>query len=70
MRHPIYLGLVPDGVRRVGTMTMTRLVFAVVSCAYLLVAIPFEERSLRAHVGGAYDDYMAQVPLETDPGLY
>ena len=34
-------------------MTMTRLVFAVVSGAYLLVAIPFEERSLRATAGGA-----------------
>jgi hypothetical protein len=28
-------------------MTMTRLVFALVSCAYLIVAIPFEERSMR-----------------------
>ena len=37
------------------TMTMTRLVFAVVSSAYILVAIPFEERSMRASSGGAYD---------------
>jgi protein-S-isoprenylcysteine O-methyltransferase Ste14 len=54
----------------VGTMTMTRFVFAVVSCIYLLVAIPFEERSLRRSTNGAYDRYMQQVPRRLLPGLY
>jgi hypothetical protein len=69
VRHPIYLGwfLIVFGV---GTMTMTRLVFAVVSCAYILLAIPFEERSLRRETNGAYDRYMQKVPRKLVPGLY
>jgi len=69
VRHPIYLGWVLI-VFSVGTMTMTRFVFAVVSCAYILVAIPFEERSIRLSSGGAYDRYMKQVPRKMIPGLY
>ena len=69
VRHPIYLGWFLI-VFCVGTMTMTRLVFAVVSCAYLLLAIPLEERSLRAASGGAYDRYMQQVRRKLIPGLY
>jgi protein-S-isoprenylcysteine O-methyltransferase Ste14 len=69
VRHPIYLGwlLVVFGI---GTMTMTRFVFAVSSCAYILVAIPFEERSIRTSSGGAYARYMTQVPWRLIPGLY
>jgi protein-S-isoprenylcysteine O-methyltransferase Ste14 len=69
VRHPIYLGwfLIVFGV---GTMTVTRFVFAVVSCAYILVAIPFEERSIRRSSGGAYDRYIEQVPRRLIPGLY
>lgn len=69
VRHPIYLGWFLI-VFAVGTMTMTRFVFAVVSCIYLLVAIPFEERSLRRSTNGAYDRYMQQVPRKLLPGLY
>ena len=45
-------------------------VFAVVSSAYLLIAIPFEERSLRATTGGAYERYMQQVRWKLVPGVY
>lgn len=69
VRHPIYLGWFLI-VFAVGTMTMTRFVFAVVSCAYILLAIPFEERSLRRSSNGAYDRYMQQVPRKLVPGLY
>jgi hypothetical protein len=69
VRHPIYLGWFLI-VFAVGTMTMTRFVFAVVSCVYLLVAIPFEERSLRRSSNGAYDRYMKQVPRKLLPGVY
>ncbi len=57
VRHPIYLGwfLMVFGVP---TMTNTRLVFALVSCAYLLMAIPLEERSLRLASAGKYDEYI------------
>lgn len=69
VRHPIYLGWFLI-VFCVGTMTMTRFVFAVVSCVYILLAIPFEERSLRQSTGGAYDRYMQKVPRKLVPGLY
>jgi protein-S-isoprenylcysteine O-methyltransferase Ste14 len=69
IRHPIYTGwfLV---VFSVPEMTMTRLVFAVVSSAYLLVAIPFEERSLRRVAGEAYAAYSRRVRWKLLPGLY
>jgi methanethiol S-methyltransferase len=69
VRHPIYLGWFLI-VFSMGTMTMTRFVFAVVSCAYVLVAIPFEERSIKASAGSAYDRYVKQVPRKLIPGLY
>ena len=69
VRHPIYLGWFLI-VFSVGTMTMTRFVFAVVSCAYIVIAIPFEERSIRAASGAAYDRYMQRVPRKLIPGLY
>ena len=69
VRHPIYLGwfLLVFGV---ATMTMTRLLFAVVSCVYILIAIPFEERTLRHASRGRYDDYMRQVRSRLVPGIY
>jgi protein-S-isoprenylcysteine O-methyltransferase Ste14 len=69
VRHPIYTGwfLV---VFPVAVMTNTRLVFAVVSGLYLLIAIPLEERSLRATTAGAYDEYIRRVRWKLVPGLY
>ena len=69
VRHPIYLGWLLL-VFPVATMTMTRLVFAVISSAYIVVAIPFEERSLRRASGGSYDAYMKAVRWKLIPGLY
>jgi methanethiol S-methyltransferase len=69
VRHPIYAGWFLL-VFAVGTMTMTRLVFAVVSSVYVLIAIPFEERSLRTTTGGAYDRYVRQVKRKLIPGIY
>ena len=68
VRHPIYLGwmLLVFGV---GTMTMTRLVFAVVSSVYILIAIPFEERTIRDSSPG-YGEYMRRVPWKLIPHLY
>jgi protein-S-isoprenylcysteine O-methyltransferase Ste14 len=69
VRHPIYSGwfLLVFGAP---TMTMTRLVFAAVSSVYLLIAIPFEERSIRTASGGAYDAYAKQVRWKVIPGVY
>jgi hypothetical protein len=68
IRHPIYAGWFVV-VFAVPTMTMTRLVFAATSCAYLLLAIPLEERTLRRTSHGAYDVYMRQVRWKLVPGI-
>ena len=69
VRHPIYTGWFLF-VWAASPMTMTRLVFAAVSCGYLLIAIPFEERSMRALPGGRYDRYATSVRWRLIPGLY
>jgi methanethiol S-methyltransferase len=69
VRHPIYLGWmlmvfgVPD-------MTWTRFAFAAISSAYLIVAIPFEERSLVEAFGREYVDYQRTVRWRVVPGLW
>ena len=69
VRHPLYLGwiLVVFGAAQ---MTGDRFVFAVISTAYLLVAIPWEERSLRGAFGAAYADYQRTVPWRVIPFVY
>lgn len=69
VRHPIYLGwfLLVFAMPR---MTMTRLVFAVVSALYILIAIPLEERTLVRASGGAYDAYREKVRWKLFPGLH
>jgi protein-S-isoprenylcysteine O-methyltransferase Ste14 len=69
VRHPIYSGWIL-WVFGEPSMTATCMLFAVVSSAYLLIAIPWEERALRATSRGAYDRYMAQVPWRLVPGVY
>jgi protein-S-isoprenylcysteine O-methyltransferase Ste14 len=49
---------------------MTRLSFAVISTAYLVVAIPFEERSLVETFGPAYASYRKKVRWRMMPGIY
>ena len=51
-------------------MTSTRLLFAVVSVAYLVIAIPFEERSLVESFGEPYRAYRRQVRWRMVPGVY
>ena len=68
IRHPIYAGWFLL-VFCVPLMTMTRLVFAVISSAYLLIAIPLEERTLAA-AGDAYRAYMRQVRWKLLPRVY
>ena len=69
VRHPIYLGWVLI-VWSVPVMTGTRLVFAVVSTFYLVVAVPLEERQMRRTLGEAYDDYARIVRWRILPGIY
>lgn len=69
VRHPLYLGWAllvfgaPD-------MTFTRLVFAAVSTLYLVIAIPFEERSLIATFGPEYVSYQRKVRWRMFPRVY
>jgi protein-S-isoprenylcysteine O-methyltransferase Ste14 len=69
VRHPIYLGWVLL-VWAASDMTMGRLVFAIISTSYLVIAVPFEERSLRRRFGPAYDAYRRRVRWRIVPGLY
>jgi methanethiol S-methyltransferase len=69
VRHPIYSGWFLL-VFAVPHMTMTRLVFAIVSSVYVLIAIPFEERSLLASSAGAYERYKQKVRFRLVPGIY
>jgi hypothetical protein len=69
VRHPIYLAWL-FLVWTPASMNGTRFVFAAVSTAYLVIAIPFEERSLRASLGPAYAAYAARVRWRLVPGVY
>lgn len=69
VRHPLYLGwfLIVFGVP---TMTASRLVMAVASSLYLVIAIPWEERRLLAAYGESYRDYQHRVLWRAVPGVY
>jgi methanethiol S-methyltransferase len=69
VRHPIYLGWVLM-VLGVPEMTWTRLSFAVISSIYLIIAIPFEERSLIEVFGDAYRRYQEEVRWRLVPGVW
>jgi protein-S-isoprenylcysteine O-methyltransferase Ste14 len=69
VRHPIYFGWLLF-VGGAPLMTSTRLLFAVISVAYLVVAIPLEERSLVANVGPPYEAYRQRVRWRLVPGIY
>ncbi len=60
VRHPIYLGWVL-AVFGAAHMTGDRLAFAIITTAYLVVAIPLEERSLVAAFGTDYEKYRRQT---------
>jgi methanethiol S-methyltransferase len=66
VRHPIYLGWLLF-VWATPVMTGTRFVFAAVSSLYLVVAVEFEERDLRATFGATYVDYQRRVRSKMIP---
>jgi len=69
VRHPIYLGwlLIVFGAP---TMTWGRVLFASISSLYLILAIPWEERSLVEAFGDRYRTYQATVRWRLLPGLW
>jgi protein-S-isoprenylcysteine O-methyltransferase Ste14 len=69
VRHPLYLGwmLIVFGAAH---LTGDRLAFAVITSVYLLLAIPWEERSLEQLFGVEYSRYKRQVRWRVWPFLY
>jgi methanethiol S-methyltransferase len=69
VRHPIYLGWILM-VFGAPVMTTNRLLFAVISSIYLIVAIPWEETSLVSAFGERYRAYQAEVRWRIIPGIW
>jgi protein-S-isoprenylcysteine O-methyltransferase Ste14 len=69
VRHPLYFGwlLLVFGAP---AMTGTRLVFAIISSVYLVIAIPFEERALVDVFEEAYRDYQRRTRFRLLPGVW
>ena len=69
VRHPIYLGwlLATFGPAH---MTLDRLMFAVISAVYLVVAMPIEERALLRSFGKTYARYQERVRWRVVPYIY
>jgi protein-S-isoprenylcysteine O-methyltransferase Ste14 len=69
VRHPLYLGWLL-AVFGAAVMTGDRFTFAAITTAYLLVAIPWEERSLRRIFGEPYARYQQTVRWRVVPYVY
>ena len=62
MRHPLYLGWFL-AFWATPSMTTGHLLFAIVTTAYILVAIRLEERDLVEHFGDDYVEYQKTTPM-------
>jgi protein-S-isoprenylcysteine O-methyltransferase Ste14 len=62
VRHPIMLGFIV-AFWATPVMTWGHLLFAVLTTAYILIAVQLEERDLQAAFGGTYDHYRQEVSM-------
>src|SRR5581483_5624794 len=69
IRHPLYFGWMV-ALFATPHMTGDRLAFAVLTSIYLLIAVPWEERSLRDAFGEDYEQYAAEVRWRVIPYIY
>lgn len=69
VRHPLYLGWVLAGFGA-AHMTGDRLAFAAITTLYLMIAVPWEERSLVKNFGDEYRRYQQRVRWRMLPYLY
>jgi len=69
VRHPLYLGWL---MATLGAAHMTgdRFAFALITAAYLVAAVPFEERSLARSFGDDYARYRRRVRWRIVPFIY
>ncbi|HEX3397926.1 MAG TPA: isoprenylcysteine carboxylmethyltransferase family protein [Steroidobacteraceae bacterium] len=62
VRHPLYIGWLTI-FWAAPTMTVSHLIFALATTAYILIAIRFEEHDLVSAFGTTYVDYRARTPM-------
>ena len=62
VRHPLYVGWL-FAFWATPTMTVAHLVFALMTSAYVLIAIQLEERGLVGEHGESYRAYRRRVPM-------